>query len=499
MLSSINPVVIQSPVEWANNMLADRNPIEVLEAYAHPITCHPAGAIIIEKCIQDAMRVADAYHSIGTRHGFEAVEAWVIKNSLKFIKEIDGKRGHQPADAYASGSSPCACLQNLGSTKAKPIIRELLEMQSMPYGELDNPDFIDQMTGEIQEREYITVRSSTLEGAELDAQLNSESYNDDLDDQEMWDDPLVEAAEPTWKLIADEEKSSPQAMFELKGKAAALKKFYLSIYEPVRSSDGSIDHEATAESLRDQIRASREFKALFRTIVQLASEYPAKDILQAFISVNNDYMLDDEDAFSIPVSGAGCANLGEYMLTEEGETILDGIIVTDFMGNKGEVSAEDIAKFSDEYLQEFLAACPVDDKDIKKTRAYNEGYMAVMLNSKNITRRLPDGTWENLAIATGYEYYRAHKSPEGNVAFHAAIRAGKDVKEAMREFYKVSNKEKVIGIRPDGVTLTSGRKISWFILQLKLKHKEVDLSKEDFDRLLKTAEEKGWKVDLQWA
>ena len=96
-------------------------------------------------------------------------------------------------------------------------------------------------------------------------------------------------------------------------------------------------------------------------------------------------------------------------------------------------------------------------------------------------------------------YSSAHKSPEGNVAFHAAIREGKDVKEAMREFYKVSNKEKVIGIRPDGVTLTSGRKISWFILQLKLKHKEVDLSKEDFDRLLKTTEEKGWKVDLQWA
>ena len=144
----------------------------------------------------------------------------------------------------------------------------------------------------------------------------------------------------------------------------------------------------------------------------------------------------------------------EENFDEISEMLLDGAL-----GQGTSVSQAELDAFADETIEQ-IAALQGDpnSKEITHHPAYIKGYLTAMANAKEITGTDENGNYHNAAIEAGWDAWRQWKSPGGNQAYHEAKANGKTTSEAMKAFWQVVNKPKIVGIRKDGLTLMSGDK-----------------------------------------
>ena len=212
--------------------------------------------------------------------------------------------------------------------------------------------------------------------------------------------------------------------------------------------------------------------------VKLVGQYPT---LFDFIEENFDEM---EEL----VSNMALGRKGQNTSTEkQADHALARRPVDKRMVKWGDVPAnqDNLDKFAKDTIHAIAELSGAEGPEVTHNPAYIEGYLNAMVNAQNVTTNDENG-YHNAATEAGWSAWREWKSPDGNMAYQAARKAGKDQKEAMKAFWSMVNRPKVIGIRKDGLTIQSGdkkRQIDWHIAILKVKGNELDLSQEERSRL----------------
>jgi len=136
------------------------------------------------------------------------------------------------------------------------------------------------------------------------------------------------------------------------------------------------------------------------------------------------------------------------------------------------------------------------EQRFEDTREFTTAFFNAMANARNITYKVGDQV-HNRAIETGYDAVREALSPVGNKAFREALLDGKTMKQAMAEFWSwANNTTRVVGIRKEGLTLASGRQISWYVAKLKFSQHEIRMSQSEIDRLKQKLIELGYGQEL---
>jgi hypothetical protein len=293
---------------------------------------------------------------------------------------------------------------------------------------------------------------------------------------------------------------------------------------------------------RSIFRSSHKAKE-FLSWLQVKADYEDPvDVAHLFLGQQHALAFMEEDAMKIELSGA-YPNL--YAFIEENEDeILEGMIESSLGRNE---TTADIEKFAEETLELFAKQGDPRTANVVQHPAYIKAYLTVMSNAKDIaTTEVVDGhkIVNNRAHQAGWDAWREAKSPEGAKAYRMAIASGKDMKAATAAFWKEAMvpvhkalagittgeelrnicethgseieyickrlnvpfdmtdeialklaansaglvKPSIAKLHSDGLTLTSGRKINWYVATLKAKNNELDLTEELVERLKKALE-----------
>jgi hypothetical protein len=181
--------------------------------------------------------------------------------------------------------------------------------------------------------------------------------------------------------------------------------------------------------------------------------------------------------------------LMSYILSNEEDIMAN--LESDKIGRSEEMPEVQLDEFCNETMQMLVAQGEAGSKDVTKTPEYIRGYMEAAFGAK-------DGDTAN-CIAAGWDGWRQMKSPEGNLAYHKALKSGAQPKEAMKAFWAIINKAerkikegRIVGIKSTGLTLSNSRFVDWHIATLKLKNDELLLTVDDLVKL------KGILVEHKW-
>ena len=251
------------------------------------------------------------------------------------------------------------------------------------------------------------------------------------------------------------------------------------------------------ERARKLVRESNEARNILHWLQRKADaqEFPV-DLIRLFLGLQHGLGFTEEDCAEVKLSGP-YQNLYDF-LEANWEEISEQII-SGSLGRPQEVSQAEINELVERTLTEIsvLEGDP-NAKEVTHHPAYIKGYLTAMANAKNITTQ-DDSGYHNAAVEAGWDSWREAISPEGNLAYHAARKAKKDAKEAMKAFWQVVNRPKIVAVRKDGLTIQSGdkqRQIDWHIARLKVQNKELVLSEEDKNRLVSILVSQHWGNEL---
>ncbi len=482
------------------------------------------------------------------------VEARYDLDELEGARRVAKEKGTQinyrdvdrPADIYRRWMKPLRFIQqyNFG---VGSIIRDIQLEQTMPYGELDSPEWIDPYTGEVDPDAMLErVNFQTSEGLEEEESLPfMEAFNED-DEFTLEQYEERENEKPVWMQIQDDMKVSPvyyDLVNELRNDRDLLREFINKALsgrrevavkriadEAITKKLGSLtdinkvsrdlveNRQLTAlgqkvfqactrtiwnerktifSDAREAVRESEEAKAFLAELQHLAdrNESPV-DIAVLFLSMQHGLCFTESDSKQIRL---GNRTLFDFIEENEDELLEN-------MTNPSGVSEispsyEYIDNFCEETIRLYAETGDVDMAKAKSSVSarmnhpfFIEGYIRAATVLRNVTR-------EKL-VSAGHENFRQKISPEGNAAYHDACREGKTHKDAMREFWKVVNSPRkvlprITTIRSTGLVLDTGREISFGIAVLKVQHNELDLPERERVRLKDILKQKAWGVELQ--
>ena len=215
------------------------------------------------------------------------------------------------------------------------------------------------------------------------------------------------------------------------------------------------------------------------------------DLAVLFLAMQHGLCFEELDSREVRLLGKG--TLYEFIEDNE-EELLEN------MNNPAGISEispsrEYIDAFCEETIQLYAET---GDADLSKSRFnhpyFIEGYIRAATVLRNVTK-------EKL-ISAGHENFRQRISPAGNRAYHQTRLEGRDMKEAMRSFWRVVHqperrRPRITAVRDTGLVLDTGRAISFGIAVLKVQHDELELSREDRVRLRDLLQLRNWGDALQ--
>ncbi len=420
------------------------------------------------------------------------------------------------------------------------IIRDLELEQTMPYGELDSPHWVDGYTGEVDPDAMLEKVNFPTSESEEESTFYSEAF-DEEDEFTIENYEEREFEKPVWMQVQEDMQVSP-SYFDLvheiglerkalrerinrslaERREIAAKRIAMAAHRkeiaPVlgllnaareiveNKVLSSLGQEVYAKcnrlvweerkqvfpDTRDWVRKSPEAKSYLHGLQGMAdrSESPV-DIAVLFLSMQHGLCFEEGDSREVRLSGRG--TLYEFIEDNE-EELLEN------MNNPAGISEvspsrEYIDQYCEETLQLYTAT---GDADLAKSRFnhpyFIEGYIRAATVLRNVTT-------EKL-ISAGHENFRQRISPAGNRAYHQARLEGKDMKESMRAFWRVVHqpervRPRITAVRDTGLVLDSGRAISFGIAVLKVQHNELELTKDDRVRLRDLLQLRNWGDALQ--
>jgi hypothetical protein len=400
-------------------------------------------------------------------------------------------------------------LREQATPEAREVLRELMLETTVPFNELESPDFVDSYTGEpITDEDLEWVgRDDKKDHPFLDVNPWQEFLVTRV--RESYADPEVAAkamaASSEWVGVEDDE-----LILEDRG------------YEPPTFSEGlfSTDElpllraevdEVVGPALRNAIRRELERGGdtpLVQAHVRASSE--ARDFLELMQRMLNRGQaiqdvfllirpfthalgLTEQDWATLKTKDAR-GNLQRWAAMYEddiNQTEEAGPLVH-FQTNQAEL--EDIAE---QFLQELLSTVPVEGdrlslnpglNPILRSKHYVEGFIRAQINGS-----------ENPALEA-WRHWRKKTSPDGALAYDVELKKHGDRKLAMSAFWRVATKagdiiaqpKRVAALKPTGLRLENGREISWSTA-CKIAATE---GFSDQERLVETLKAKRWGQGL---
>lgn len=459
---------------------------------------------------------------------------------------VNYEEHERPADIYRRWMKPLRFIHQY-CYGAGSLIRDIQLEQTMPYGELDNPDWIDPYTGEIDPDAMLErVNIQTPEGhGEEESFLFMEAFNDD-DENTLEQYEERENEKPVWMQIQEELKVSPvfyELSKELRQERDNLRdRISVALSERRQEAVRKIADEANKKNLgalnliseasrdivenrqltplghkvfqnckrtiwnerkmiysdaREAVRESEEARLFIAELQQLADRNEnLVDIAVLFLTMQHGLCFTESDSKQIRL---GNRTLYDFIEDNEDE------LLENLTNPSGVTETSPSYEYIDNFCEETIRLyAETGDADMVKAKSsvsarmnhpfFIEGYIRAATVLRNVTR-------EKL-VSAGHENFRQKVSPEGNEAFHKARREGKNNKDAMREFWKVVNSPRkvlprVMTIRKTGLVLDTGREISFGIAVLKVQHNELDLPERERGRLREILSQKAWGLELQ--
>lgn len=446
-------------------------------------------------------------------------------------------KGNRPADIYRAFAQPLRFLRQQEYLAAGTLLRDIMELQTLPYAELDNPDWIDGYTGE-PDPEYDEEwgcpipnqivdlptpeddRLAVLGYSEADIRAfhkAQEGYNVvQDDDQDPFFDSLPDDRTPLWL----EMQSDLAPTDHLERLQEDMQPYVTRCQDTIRELRAYYEQTTpkkkgywtkVMEGVRASFTESAEAKDFLEALQEQAEQGAAEqDLAVIFLGLQHGYGFDEYDAAQIKLENHHRIFSKGHAISEGGtlyawlqefgdellETLHDGstrLTLTD---------SKKIDAFSRETLAKLIAKEIYNPQDVTTHPAFLEGYYRAAFDAKDLRVVKSDGV-HNVAVEAGWENFRQVVSGAGNRAFHRARNDGMSLKDAMREFWKIKNLEDkrkaeagIKKVTPSGLVLSNARKVDWKIAALKFKNHELDLTPEDTERLRDLLGAKGWGAEF---
>jgi hypothetical protein len=513
----------RNPQEWARTNLQFTNPWELYEDNHARIAAAPGGDLAFVAIFEDAFKQAEqALPEIEKmcENMINRAEMALWRYSEMLDKKQKIGKGQRPADIARAFIKPLRLIAKHGMGGGR-IAGEILLECTMPENELLSPDWVNQYTGEIDPEalEYANLNikegsdvGNEMETLELLAEKSAEAFNseDDLSEDDP-DDPFAGSRDPVWmEMQAD--LSPTKHLWDLKKQGAKrIRKCQMVMMTGDQEQFLASDE---AKAFMNWMKWSGKHN-VWRKVEELKDGKPIKvekrftegeapqDLAVIFLSLQNEMGFPEEMASEIPIVSPVAPNLagwleifGDEFLEQFSQIDLnDTELHYDLSPEHRETSVEAIEEFTAESFDMIVKnSSSAGDKDITRRPEYISAFFNTMINAKTVAKTEPDGRYRNLAVEAGWDAYRESVSHDGNLAYRFAIEHGKDNKEAMKAFWSLVNKTKnssqivrkdgVAKIMPDGLILTSGRKVTWSIAALKAKNNELEFKEGEKDRII---------------
>lgn len=492
---------------------------------------------------KDALLLLDAaeLRLIGVVSDLEKASALARKKNSKAVK---------PVDLYRRYSDTLRAIMKRNGAYARDAQDQLTSLyleQAQSDNELENPFYINSYTGE-KEPEEIDERKVEISVPELKqlpvmSQIQTDlGWNDEIFDafvkaqiggyDEEEEEELPEEdrgyVPPTltpdfiilswlqaesWKAIGAFNAEKSVVTSKMKKNVAsfrtAMNTCYAVVTNPASSSELVDITYKMISSYKDEAMAYRnnwneEFMKLFRPslafreMIECIRQIAGQDLVTGaavYVKVAGDYGLNHEDIQHISVRSDAYSTLVEFldMYEDDIEELLHDSPTTlmsesnarpliDLL-EKGTFGFETVDENGTEHVEGAMEhIMPRLDADPSRTASWNIGY----------TKAIIDGATLDEATDAGWVAWRKTMSPEGETAYNAELKVTSNRAKAMKIFWSVCPKEvprpldKITGILPNGVTLRSGRTISWTVACMKVRGNELDLPKPTKIRLADT-------------
>ena len=239
-----------------------------------------------------------------------------------------------------------------------------------------------------------------------------------------------------------------------------------------------------------QIKRTYPFKRVFNRLQELGrSNCHPVDLIYIIKPLWNESCFPDRmwKHIRLVPQKAGCSTMAEF-LNMFFDEVMEALNDANPSHNDTPVSV--LSHFCESSIKGYVKAGTYTRKrfqdkvkpgEVTKTEEYNEAVFNAALESKELSVVDDKGRVRNLPSEAGWRAWRTKKSIAGNDAFELAFNNGASMKDAMKAFFEVAKTDRaptirqdvVVKLHPEGVTLSSGRKIAWNIAILKQKGREL--------------------------
>lgn len=436
----------------------------------------------------------------------------------------------RPESIYRRWMRPLRWIKENGTCinaqECADLIRDIMEEQTLPFTELDNPDYVDSYTGEIEEVERIQFQAPEDHEGDFSEAFDSEDgmdeeFYDEYDVkpwtlEEMQQDfqaqnfsylsrdirPLAQELRTAISETLQSTREKHFADFRIEVNKLDMKKRqeYLDAKEDIESVffGKELPEERRKKVMllklvpgflkgifaetREDVRNSPEANAYLLKLQEYIDRGEfAVDVALLFLSLQHGLCFEEFDAKAVRLLEG--TNLFDYIEDYEDE-ILENV------NNPSGIRSEEPSRaFIDAFCEDTIKAYAALGKPSFKAAPDTPQFIEGVIRAASTLRDVSSVKLN----AAGYEAWRYWMSHQGNEAFHFQRSQGADYKTAMREFWKFANKTpRIATIRSTGLVLTNGRVVDWKIAALKLTKHEIELDQRDALKLAQSLEKQNW-------
>jgi hypothetical protein len=380
----------------------------------------------------------------------------------------DKKNSPRPADIYRKWAKR---LRELNTDDARVILRAIMLETTMPYNELETPDFIDGYTGAIIEDDEDDYAGGPLELPEWQNFLITrmpEAYKNP-------DDALqAMRASSAWVGVEEE-------MFILEDRGYEPPTFTETVFNTDELDFMRTEIEPLAEALRKHIsrmverwqkqetiqawvRKSVEaenFLIMLQNMLDRGEAY--QDVFMLVRPFTHAYGYLEDDWALLKINEPAHHNLYDWAIDFE-----DMINVSEEATPLAHsyTSEDDIRDIAEQFLQELIDVVPIegdrsplapDLNPILRSRYYVEGFLRAQINSS------PNPSLE------AWSHWRKKTSAAGSLAYETLFKKTNNRKQAMSAFWRAAitagdvqpKPKQIAAVKPNGLKLSNGRTITW--------------------------------------
>jgi len=421
------------------------------------------------------------------------------------------------------------------------MVREIMLIQSLPYDELDTPDWVDAYTGEIDETEFILTGMTIKDKIDLSGVANDDRYQkyfahhwtveeyqtflkaqdsfngawDEEEDEGLFDDydtlvfnyaemqkdelptsyandaritlqPFIEKVHERINEEITYCKDQVEIQLAAREKAIeAAKKAHKFADLPTKGEISSL----LWETAKVNIHNSLEMKELIEAMD--GSTFSPADILAPVLHLMHEFGVWESDLFNISTTHV-CQNLGTWF-DLHGDNLLESR--NDPSWNPRETDRTDVERFCEETMDLLVhnIAMP-NNSDITRSPEFVRAYLTEIFEADNIT--------QTVAISKAWDGWREALDQDGAREFSKLVALGRSKKVANSAFFKLYSRFNIVSTTSKELTLVSPnprayvktRKVSWSAIPSMIKSGLIRVPAEKMDKLIAMLQERNIAV-----